>query len=84
MPEVLRFDDLSLGNMARIQRICRRLTQKDMAGKAGVSHNEVDSFENNQPLPLTLKLKLLRVYDLIVETSNSSSSLVSIPVTHNS
>jgi len=71
MPETLCFDDLSLGNLARIQRVCRRLTQQEIASKAGVSQNDVYSFEGNQRLPLTTKLKLLRAYDLIVETSNA-------------
>ena len=71
MPEVLCFDDLSLGNFARIQRVCRRLTQQEMAGKAGVSKKVIYSFEGNQRLPLILKLKLLRAYDLIVEPSNT-------------
>jgi transcriptional regulator with XRE-family HTH domain len=71
MPETLCFDDLSLGNLARIQRVCLRLTQQEIASKAGVSQNDVYSFEGNQRLPLTTKLKLLRAYDLIVETSNA-------------
>ena len=71
MRETLCFDDLSLGNLARIQRVCRRLTQREMASKAGVSQNDIYSFEGNQRLPLPTKLKLLRAYDLIVETSNA-------------
>jgi len=71
MPEVLCFDDLSLGNFAKIQRVCWRLTPQEMAGKAGVSQKDVNSFEDNQRLPLILKLKLLRAYDLIVEPSNT-------------
>ena len=71
MRETLCFDDLSLGNLARIQRVCRRLTQREMASKAGVSQNDIYSFEGNQRVPLATKLKLLRAYDLIVETSNT-------------
>ena len=71
MPETLCFDDVSLGNFAKIQRVCWRLTPREMAGKAGVSQKVITSFEDNQHLPLITKLRLLRAYDLIVETSNT-------------
>ncbi len=31
MTEYISFDDLSLGNIAKIQRICRRQTQQEIA-----------------------------------------------------
>jgi hypothetical protein len=70
MPEALCFDDLSLGNFAKIQRVCWRLTPQEMAGKAGVPQRVITSFEDNQHLPLITKLKLLRAYDLIVESND--------------
>ena len=82
MTEALSFDDLSLGMMARIQRVCRRLTQHEMADRAEVSQKDVDLFESNQRLQPTIKLKLLRAYDLIVEAGYTSkaSLLVKMPV----
>jgi transcriptional regulator with XRE-family HTH domain len=68
--EALSFDDLSLGMTARIQRVCRKLTQQEMADMAGVCQNAVESFESNQCLNPIIKRKLLRAYDLIVEASN--------------
>lgn len=83
MTEALSFDDLSLGMMVRIQRVCRRLTQQEMADMAEISQEDVALFESNQPLPPIIKLKLLRAYDLIVETgyTNKVASLVRTPVT---
>jgi len=68
MIETTFFDDIPLGDLARIQRVCWQLTQQDMADKTGVSQNDIELFETNQCSSPVMKLKLLRAYDLIVET----------------
>ena len=65
----LNFEDTSLGMMAKIQRVCRRLTKQDIARTAVVSLKNINLFESNAPLSLTAKRKLLRAYDMLVEAS---------------
>ena len=63
--EAISFDDVSLGNTCKIQRVCRLQTQQEIADIAGVSQKDVELLESNQRLPLIIKRKLLRAYDLI-------------------
>ena len=74
--EALSWDDSSLGMTARIQRVFRRQTQRDMAVMAGVSLRDVELFESNQRLSPTIMRKLLRAYDLIVETQSERTLFV--------
>ena len=76
MDEALSWDDSSLGMTARIQRVFRRQTQRDMAIMAGVSLKDVELFESNQRLSPTIMRKLLRAYDLIVETQSEKTLFV--------
>jgi DNA-binding XRE family transcriptional regulator len=48
-----------LGFYARNLRMHLELTQKELAKLAQVSSKAVDMFENNQPLPLEEKRKIL-------------------------
>ena len=61
-------DVLSFGESARLQRVCRRQTQQDMADVTSVSRKDIELFETDQRLSPIIKRKLLRAYDLIVET----------------
>ena len=60
----------SLGKMARIRRIYQGQTLQDVADIAGVSPREVELFENDRHLSPDIKRKLLRAYDLLVETES--------------
>lgn len=50
----------SVGFKARRLRISQQLTQQELADMAGVSHEEVGLFEQNLPLPLDSKRKILK------------------------
>ena len=65
MTEAISFDDLSLGNTCKIQRVCRLQTQQEIADTAGVSQDDVELLEGNQYLDPVIKRKLLMAYDLI-------------------
>ena len=75
MEEALSWDDSSLGMTARIQRVFRSQTQRDIAAMAGVSLKDIELFESNKRLSPTIMRKLLRAYDLIVETPSEKNSL---------
>ena len=51
---------LSLGFQARVRRIARLLTQKELAGIASVSPEEVNLLESGQPLSLAAERRLLK------------------------
>ena len=51
---------LPLGLKAKIQRVSRLLTQQELAAIAGVSQEDVDLLESNQPLRPDTRRKLLR------------------------
>ena len=51
---------LPLGLKAKIQRVSRLLTQQELAAIAGVSQEDVDLLESNQPLRPDARRKLLR------------------------
>lgn len=73
MIEAISVDSASLGTIARIQRVCRRLTEQEMADMAGVCQRDIDLFESDQRLSPFTKRKLLRAYDLIVEAKIEKS-----------
>jgi len=61
MTAVLTLDRrTSPGFQARSLRISLLLTQQELANMAGVSQKEVGLFENNWPVQLDIKRKLLR------------------------
>ncbi len=45
----------------RILRLSEQLTQRDLAGLAGVRQEDIDRIEHDIPLQLETKLKILRV-----------------------
>ena len=49
-----------MGTLARSLRITLQLTQQELADSVGASKKDVDLFENNLPLPLDIKNKLLK------------------------
>ena len=51
---------LSLGYLARIQRCRRHLSQAELAEKVGVSLRDVNLLENNYPLRMEVKHKMLK------------------------
>ena len=56
---------LSVGSFARIHRVSRLLTQREMAAMAGVAKEDVESFENNQPINPIVRLQLIKTVELI-------------------
>ena len=50
----------SVGTKARSLRISLHLTEKELADSVGVSKEDVYLFENNLPMPLDIKRKLLK------------------------
>jgi len=50
----------SIGPWARTVRMSSQLTQQELADIVGVSKEDVDLFEHNLPIPLDIKLKLLK------------------------
>ena len=50
----------SIGPWAREVRASLRLTQQELADSIGVPKEDVDLFENNLPIPLDIKRKLLK------------------------
>ena len=50
----------SIGPWARTVRMFLQLTQQELADIVGVSKEDVDLFEHNLPIPLDIKLKLLK------------------------
>ena len=50
----------NIGNNIRRLRISKLISRKDLALLAGVDQLDVDSIENNIPLQMETKLKILR------------------------
>jgi len=67
--EAISFDDISLGMIARIQRVLQRLTPQDVASLACVCERDVELFESNESLPCATNLKLLHAYNTIIEAN---------------
>ena len=49
----------SVGFAIEKLRKSHNLSQKELAAAAGVSEQEVETLENDQPLPLDIKMKIL-------------------------
>ena len=58
------------GSYARIQRVCRLLTQQEIAAMVGVTQKDVELFENNQYIQPATQTKLVQIYKLIKEMPN--------------
>ena len=69
MNKAISFDDISLGMIAKIQRLLQRLTPQDVASLACVYEKDVELFESNQLLPCVTNLKLLNAYNTIIEAN---------------
>lgn len=69
MNEAISFDDISLGMIAKIQRVLQRLTPHDVASIACVCEKDVELFESNRLLPCAANLKLLNAYNTIIEAN---------------
>jgi len=67
--EAISFDDISLGMIAKIQRVLQRLTPQDVASLACVCEKDVELFESNQLLPYATNLKILNAYNTIIEAN---------------
>lgn len=52
--------ELPIGFKAKRLRISQRLTQRELASMAGVSQEEVELFEQNQPVPLDSRRRILK------------------------
>ncbi len=61
MPSVLSTDHRSRGFNLRRLRLYHRLTELELATMAGVSEQDVMLFEDNLPLQLGARCKILRV-----------------------
>ncbi len=51
----------SLADVVRRLRISQRLTKRDVAFLAGVDQQDIEKFENEMPLKLEVKLKILKI-----------------------
>ena len=71
MIETAFFDDIAFGDLAKIQRVCWRLTPEKMADITGVSQKDIELFETDQCSSPIINRKLLRAYDLIGEITIS-------------
>jgi hypothetical protein len=67
--EAISFNDISLGMIARIQRVLQQLTPQDVADLAGVYEKDVELFESNLSLSRATDLKLLKAYNTIIEAN---------------
>ena len=61
------FEQLTLGEKARVVRVARNLRQQQLADLAGVSQTQVSSLERGEYVPLSIKRKILRALDLEAE-----------------
>ncbi len=52
--------ELNTGEWARTVRVARKLSQSDLATKCGISSREVHLFEENGPVRMEVKLRLLQ------------------------
>ena len=60
MTKVRYVDPESLGFKAKRLRVSQMLTQQELANVTGVSREEVDLFEQNLPVRLDAKRKLIK------------------------
>ena len=61
------FEQLTLGEKARVVRVIRKFRQQELADRAGVSQAQVSSLERGEYVPLSIKRKILRALDLEAE-----------------
>ena len=55
--------ETSTGTWVRTLRILLYLTQQELADSVGASKEDVDLLENNMPIPLDIKLRILKKLD---------------------
>ena len=68
MPVVLNLTRApSVSTLVRRLRISLRLTQQELANSAGVLKKDVDLLENNLPVPLGKKIRILMELQLKVQ-----------------
>ena len=61
------FEQLTLGEKARVVRVARNFRQHQLADLAGVSQTQVSSLERGEYVPLSIKRKILRALGLEAE-----------------
>ena len=61
------FEQLTLGEKARVVRVIRKFRQQELADRAGVSQAQVSSLERGEYVPLSIKRKILRALGLEAE-----------------
>ena len=61
------FEQLTLGEKARVVRVARNFRQQQLADLAGVSQTQVSSLERGEYVPLSIKRKILRALDFEAE-----------------
>ena len=61
------FEQLTLGEKARVVRVVRKFRQQELADRAGVSQAQISSLERGEYVPLSIKRKILRALDLEAE-----------------
>ena len=61
------FEQLTLGEKARVVRVVRKFRQQEVADRAGVSQAQISSLERGEYVPLSIKRKILRALDLEAE-----------------
>ena len=61
------FEQLTLGEKARVFRVARNFRQQQLADLAGVSQTQVSSLERGEYVPLSIKRKILRALGLEAE-----------------
>ncbi|MFC2033379.1 helix-turn-helix domain-containing protein [Chloroflexota bacterium] len=78
MTEVITISkESSIGPLARSLRIALRLTQRELAEDVGVLKEDVDLLENNLPIPLDTKRRLLKKL-YAVKSANESQLRLSL------
>ena len=78
MTEVITISkESSIGHLARSLRIALRLTQRELAEDVGVLKEDVDLLENNLPIPLDTKRRLLKKL-YAVKSANESQLRLSL------
>ncbi len=75
---------MSLGEQIRKQRILKKLTQKDLAIKLGLTARMISFYENNQRIPpIDILIKLSNIFsvstDYLLGLTTESNSIVNYP-----
>ena len=61
------FEQLTLGEKARVVRVVRKFRQQELADRAGVSQAQISSLDRGEYVPLSIKRTILRALDLEAE-----------------